>query len=117
MRSASDRIVWATNRADGGRLPTPSSGGKSPQFRSANSCSGSVLFAGERGARNVGVPVDVRALRIVLPCPHMQRVKGREPKAVRAGEQVKGLPHHFRGAGMALIPLVHEDEKIGADQL
>jgi hypothetical protein len=41
-----------------------------------------LVLAGERGAGNVGMPVDEGAIGIIFPRPHMQSVERRQPKAV-----------------------------------
>src|SRR6516162_2486991 len=90
-------------------FPKPSASAPGTRFRG--------LLAGIQGARNVRVPVDESALRILLPGPDMERVEGREAEAIRAVEQMKELSHELGRAGMRLIPRIGENQVVGADQL
>jgi hypothetical protein len=42
---------------------------------------------------HVWVPVHESAIGVILPCPDMQGVKGRQPKTVGSIEKVKKLTH------------------------
>src|SRR5436853_7694478 len=75
-------------------------------------------LAGKSGAGNVGMPVDERAVRIVLPRPDMQRVKGWQPEAVGSLEIMEQLAHELRRtAPMCCVPRVREHQVVSADQL
>src|SRR5690242_6538979 len=76
------------------------------------------LFAvtGEGCARNVRVPVGERTVGIVLPCPDVQRVKGRQTETIRCVKQMEQLSHQFRRCGVLCIPLVRDHQKVSADQ-
>src|SRR6202140_1890494 len=66
------------------------------------------LFAGECLARNAGVPVHERAVRVVLPRPNMKPIKRRKFEAIGNIKQIKELPHKLRWAGVRMqgIPRV-----------
>lgn len=65
------------------------------------------------------VPVDERAVRIVLPRPYMQLAERREPEPIWALKVMKELPHQFwlPLSRMSRVPLVGKNQKVGADQL
>ena len=64
------------------------------------------------------MPVDERAVRIVLPRPDMQRVKRRQPETVGSLKIMEQLSHELRWtAPMRLVPPVGEHQKVSADQL
>src|SRR2546430_16356566 len=46
----------------------------------------------------------------------MQSVERREPKPIRAWEQMEKLSHELRRTRMRRVPCVDENQKIGADQ-
>src|SRR6476620_10668547 len=46
----------------------------------------------ERVAGHIRVPVRKRAVRIVLPRPHVQRIEGIQAEAIGAVEEMKQLP-------------------------
>ena len=65
------------------------------------------------------MPVDKCAVWIWLPRPNVQGVEGRETEAIRTFEVVIKLAHELRRAlpRMGLVPLIGQDQKIGASQL
>src|SRR6478609_8295969 len=67
-------------------------------------------------ARDVGIPVDERARRAVLPRPHVERVEAGEPEPVRRIELLENLAHQLRRLRVRLVPLIREHEVIGANQ-
>src|SRR4051794_27686189 len=67
-------------------------------------------------ARNFRVPIHKRAVRIVLPRPDMQRVKGRKPEAIRTFPIMKKLAHELRRTLVFLVPGIGKQKKIRADQ-
>src|SRR5215471_498236 len=86
----------------------------SSRRRNAPSCrgararhsSGSLVLARERVARDVRVPVDKRAVRVVLPTPDMQGVEGGQSEAVRSFKKMEELPHELRRFLVGFVPLL-----------
>src|SRR6266498_3956881 len=74
------------------------------------------ILAAEGLAGNVRVPVDERAVGILLPRPDMQCVERREPEAVGAFKQMKELSHKLWRARILCVPRVGENQIVGADQ-
>src|SRR5256885_6805231 len=63
------------------------------------------------------MPVDERAVRIVLPRPDMQRVKGWQPEAVGSLEIMEQLAHELRRtAPMRCVPRVREHNRQHGEQ-
>src|SRR3954463_6586081 len=67
------------------------------------------LARAERVARHVGIPVHERAVRIVLPRPHMQRGERRQSEAIRAGEVMEPLGQQPAGFIVLSGPVGGED--------
>src|SRR5256885_11827755 len=82
-------------------------------------CSRLVMTRVEFRTRDVGVPVDEGAERIVLPRPDVQLVEGRQAVAIRRADELKVLPHQHgrRAVRVARVPLVREHEKLDADEV
>src|SRR5215831_10297761 len=76
----------------------------------------SPVLAVEGLARNVRVPVHECAIGIVLPGPHVERIKRRESETIRAVEQVEKLAHELRRTRVRRVPCVGNDDKIGPDK-
>ena len=65
------------------------------------------------------MPVHKRTVRIVLPCPHVQRIERRQAEAIGRLKVLEELSHQLWGAalGMCSIPLAGQDEEIRANEL
>lgn len=65
------------------------------------------------------MPVDECAVWIRLPRPNVQGIERRESEAIGTFEVVVKLAHELRRAlpRMGFVPLICQDQKIGADQL
>src|SRR3954470_1152225 len=74
----------------------------------------SVVLPVESVTRHAGIPVRERAVRIVLPCPDVQRVERRRPEAIGGLEVVKELSVQLGRAGVGFVPVGREHEKVGA---
>ena len=74
-------------------------------------------FPGEGRARNIRVPVDERTVRIVLPCPDVQRVKGRQTETIGRIKQMEQLSHQLRRCGILCVPRVRDQQIVSANQL
>src|SRR5215471_15497122 len=73
-------------------------------------------LAAECFAGNIRMPVHKRAVGILLPRPHMQRVKGRKPEAIGSIEQVKELSHKLRRPLILCIPHGLKNQIVSTDQ-
>jgi hypothetical protein len=63
------------------------------------------------------MPIHECAIRIVFPCPDMQRIKRRKAEPVGSFEVVKELPHQLRrSAGVRLVPRISQHEEIRSGQ-
>lgn len=65
------------------------------------------------------MPINERTVWIWLPRPNVQGVKRRESEAIGTFEVVIKLAHELRSAlsRMSFVPLIGQDQKIGANQL
>src|SRR5206468_1798068 len=80
--------------------------------------SGRTLLLRREGlARDVGVPIGERPVRIVLPRPDMQGIERRKTETIGCREQVKKLSHELRRPRVLLIPIVCENQEVDAGHL
>src|SRR5689334_14541346 len=65
------------------------------------------------------MPVHEGSVGVILPGPHMKRVKRGETKAIGAFKIMEELSHELRRAlaGMSLVPIAGNHQKVGANQL
>src|SRR5215472_17605045 len=62
------------------------------------------------------MPVHKRAVGILFPCPHVQRIKRRETEPIRCVEQVKELSHELGRTLILRVPHGSQNQIVSTDQ-